>query len=320
MNRVLTAAILIPLVVIALFRAPLWLFTVLVLGVAVLATREYLDIATAQGYRPFRALCYVFLVCLFAFVTWGSLEVVRQMPSWLSGVSMVEGITGLLLVAAPFVLMVASMRRDPLSQSLPDAAVSFLMLPYVGLSLVCLTLTRAYENGALFVLFLMLVVWTGDIAAYYIGSAIGKHKLAPRVSPGKSWEGAIASLVGAVGVSVLLLHFASAIYLALDRIHLLDIPGSVLYAPSDSAGLLATAPVWLAVLFGLCVNVAAQLGDLVESALKRGAGVKDSGKLLPGHGGVLDRIDALLFAAPMGWLFYVSGLGTFFQLRGILTR
>lgn len=314
MKRVVTAAILVPLVVIALFKSPLWLFMLLVLGVAALAAREYLNLAEAQGFRPFRALSYVFLVCLFGFVTWGSLEVVRQMPSWLNGVSMVAVISGLLLVAAPFVLMIASMRRDPLSRSLPDAAVSFLMLPYVGLSLVCLALTRAYENGALFVLILLLVVWTGDIAAYYVGRAIGKHKLAPRVSPGKSWEGAIASVLGAVVISVLLLHFSSAIYLALSQIHLLDIPGSALYTPSYSTGLLATAPVWLAVLFGLGVNVAAQLGDLVESALKRGAGVKDSGTLLPGHGGVLDRIDALLFAAPMGWLFYVSGLGTYFSL------
>ena len=320
MNRVATAAVLIPLVILALFKAPLWLFTLLVFGVAVLAAREYMDIAEAQGFRPFRALSYLFLACLFAFVAWGSLEVARQLPLWLSGLPMMEGVTGLLLVAAPFVLMIVSIRRDPLSQSLPDAAVSFLLLPYVGLSLVCLVLTRAYENGTVYVLFLMLVVWTGDIAAYYVGSAIGKHKLAPRISPGKSWEGAIASAMGAIAVATLLLRFSSAIVWALDRVHLLEIPGSVLYAPSRQTELLAASPVWLTVLFGLCVNVAAQLGDLVESTLKRGAGVKDSGTLLPGHGGVLDRIDALLFAAPTGWLFYVSGLGVYFHLRGILSR
>ncbi|HEY4962561.1 MAG TPA: phosphatidate cytidylyltransferase [Terriglobales bacterium] len=320
MKRVLTAVILIPIVVIALFKAPLLLFALLVLGVAVLATHEYLELAKAQGFRPFRALSYLFLASLFGFVAWGSLEVARQMPSWLRDIPAVEGVTGLLLVAAPFLLMIASMRRDPLSQSLPDAAVSFLLLPYVGLSLVCLVLMRAYQNGALFVLFLMLVVWTGDTAAYYVGSAIGKHKLAPRVSPGKSWEGTIASAVGAAVVSVILLHFASAIYVGLSRIHLLDIPGSVLYGSNAQGGLLQPAPVWLALLFGLGVNVAAQLGDLAESALKRGAGVKDSGTLLPGHGGVLDRIDALLFAAPLGWLFYVSGLGVYFRLHGILGR
>ena len=183
----------------------------------------------------------------------------------------------------------------------------------------CVVLTRAYENGAFFVLFLMLVVWTGDIAAYYVGGAIGKHKLAPRVSPGKSWEGAIASAVGAVLVAILLLHFASPVFWALKRIRLVDVPGSVLYTPSSQTSFLLPAPIWLAVAFGLCVNVAAQLGDLV-SALKRGAEVKDSGTLLPGHGGVLDCIDALLFAAPAGWFFYVSGLGVYFHLRGILSK
>ena len=125
MKRVLTAVILIPLVVRALFKAPLWLFTLLVLGVAGLAAREYLDIAEAQGFRPFRGLSYLFLVCLFAFVTWGSLEVARQLPLWLNGVAMVEGISGLLLVAAPFLLMIVSMGRDPLSQSLPEQRFPF---------------------------------------------------------------------------------------------------------------------------------------------------------------------------------------------------
>ena len=307
MKRVLTAAILIPIVVIALFKAPLWLFTLLVFGVAVLAAREYLGIAQAQGFRPFRVLSYLFLASLFGFVTWGSLEVVRQMPGWLRGIPMVEGIAGLLLVAAPFLLMIASMRRDPLSQALPDAAVSFLLLPYVGVSLVCLVLLRSYENGALFVLFLMLVVWTGDIAAYYVGSAIGKHKLAPRVSPGKSWEGTIASTIGAAVVGLILFHFVSQIANALRAVHLLGQPGVMRASFSTNI-----APAWMVVMFAIALNVAAQLGDLVESALKRGAGVKDSGTLLPGHGGVLDRIDALLFAAPVGWLFYVSGLGWYF--------
>jgi len=272
-KRVLTAVILIPIVVIALFKAPLLLFALLVLGVAVLATHEYLELAKAQGFRPFRALSYLFLASLFGFVAWGSLEVARQMPSWLRDIPAVEGVTGLLLVAAPFLLMIASMRRDPLSQSLPDAAVSFLLLPYVGLSLVCLVLMRAYQNGALFVLFLMLVVWTGDTAAYYVGSAIGKHKLAPRVSPGKTLEGALGGIA-----MVALVAWGGAAHFGLPQ-------------PAVVA-------------FGCAVGIFSIIGDLTESMFKRAAGLKDSGALLPGHGGLLDRIDSVTAAAPL----YALGL------------
>ena len=108
----------------------------------------------------------------------------------------------LLVLGSPFILMIAGMRRAELSQSLPDAAASFLLLPYVGLPLALIVLLRSYPNGALFLLFTMIVVWSGDIAAYYVGRALGKHKLAPRISPGKTWEGAIASALGAVVIGV----------------------------------------------------------------------------------------------------------------------
>jgi phosphatidate cytidylyltransferase len=163
---------------------------------------------------------------------------------------------------------------------------------------------RAMGNGALFLLYVMLLVWTGDIAALYVGRAIGKHKLVVRISPGKTWEGAIASVLGTVVVALLLFRFLPAIYEGLIQSHLVS-PYSVATVPGE------TVPIWLVVLFAACINVAAQLGDLVESAMKRGAGLKDSGSLLPGHGGMLDRIDALLFALPVAILFYFAGLGVY---------
>ncbi len=118
------------------------------------------------------------------------------------------------------------------------------------------------------------------------------------MSPKKTWEGTIASTVGAILVSVLLFRYLPQIGKGL--VHLDVLPSSsILYASAPVYG----AGWILAALFGLCVNVSAQLGDLVESALKRGAGVKDSGTLLPGHGGVLDRIDAMLLACPVLWFF-----------------
>jgi phosphatidate cytidylyltransferase len=317
-TRVLTAAILIPIVILALFKAPLWLFTLLVFGVAVLAGHEYFDIVKAQGFRPFELTCYALLVL--------SLAGAFVISSWLFGqpngpptlATRVSASVlfwyGLPVVTflGPLLLLVLALRREPLSQLLPDAAVSYVVLPYVGFTLGILPMLRAARSGALFLLTLMLVVWCGDIAAYYVGRAIGKHKLAPRVSPGKSWEGAIASALAAMLVSYLVFYFLRPISTALRNIGLLSPLGYTYYSPLRTRSMIV--PLWLILLFGLLTNIAAQLGDLVESALKRGAGVKDSGTLLPGHGGVLDRIDALLYALPVGLIFYLAGLGRYFEL------
>src|SRR5262249_42784887 len=143
------------------------------------------------------------------------------------------------------------------------------------------------------VILVLFSVWAGDIAAYYVGRGFGKHKLAPVVSPNKSWEGAIASVIGSIALTALVFHFQRQINGLLREEYWLF--------PYPSWG---RQPSWVQiVLLGILTNVAAQFGDLFESALKRGAGVKDSGTLLPGHGGVLDRIDALLFAIPVVWYY-----------------
>jgi phosphatidate cytidylyltransferase len=233
-------------------------------------------------------------------------------PAGIFGIAYQAGVALLLwglplvTVLAPLVYLLVSLRRDPLTRALPDAAVSYIALPYVGFTLGVLPVLQSSRNGALYLLVLMLLVWCGDIAAFYVGKAIGKHKLAPRVSPGKSWEGAIASVVGAVAVGLLLFRFSGAIADSLRNIHLLS------PAAMSTSSQVRSVPLWVVVLFAVVVNVSAQFGDLVESALKRGAGVKDSGTLLPGHGGVLDRIDALLFALPVGMIFYVAGLNRYF--------
>jgi phosphatidate cytidylyltransferase len=118
--------------------------------------------------------------------------------------------------------------------------------------------------------FALALSWVGDIAAYYVGKNFGRHKLAPRVSPGKSWEGAVASLAGSMVFGFFYLNY-----------------------------LIPQVAPWQSLLLAGVGNVAGQLGDLAESALKRGAGVKDSGTMLPGHGGWLDRVDSTLFAVPV---------------------
>jgi phosphatidate cytidylyltransferase len=148
-----------------------------------------------------------------------------------------------------------------------SVSVTVLGVAWIGLGLAHALLLRDIdEHGVLAVFTVLLAVWAGDAGAYFIGLLFGRHKLAPTVSPGKTWEGLIAGIVATVGVT----------FLALYEANFLSIPESLV--------------------LGAVIAVAAPLGDLFESALKRDADVKDSGRLLAGHGGVLDRIDALLFA------------------------
>jgi phosphatidate cytidylyltransferase len=174
----------------------------------------------------------------------------------------------------------------PVDQVLAAAATSVFCLFYIGMTLRALPALHENPegNGASLVVFLLCVVWAGDIAALYVGRAWGRHKMSHTLSPNKTWEGALGSVAGSLLVTGVLLGLATLFVTQWDKVWL-SYPGDLWY--------------WLAL--AVVVNVAAQVGDLAESALKRSAGVKDSGTLLPGHGGVLDRIDALLVAAPVLW-------------------
>jgi phosphatidate cytidylyltransferase len=168
----------------------------------------------------------------------------------------------------------------------------------VAYTLAEISVVGHFKNGRVLVFVFLIIVWSGDIFAYYFGRAFGSHKLAETISPKKTWEGAIASTAGAILVSVMLFRYIHPIGTTLVKLHALP-SQSLLYADIQ-----LYAPPWqLAAAFGFQVNNAAQLGDLAESAFKRGAEIKDSGTLLPGHGGLLDRIDAMLFAAPVLWFF-----------------
>ena len=284
MKRVLTALVLIPLVLLAVFRAPDWLFTLLVGVVAVLATIEYLQIAAKYGYKVYPVVTCLLVAVIFLGFAIVQLRIGDQ-RDFRTGETIIDLLimTGILVAIAPSILLAAAMGRKDLRESLPGAALSFFAVPYVGCSLLALALLRAVVAGWFFVLFTFFAVWMGDTAAYYVGRSIGKRKFAARISPKKTWEGAIASVLGAMIVGVIFAYYAPG----LERFAL------------PRWGTLARAPWWLPALMALVLNVAAQLGDLFESLIKRGAEVKDSGTMLPGHGGILDRIDALLFAAPV---------------------
>jgi phosphatidate cytidylyltransferase len=154
---------------------------------------------------------------------------------------------------------------------------------------------RQQWAGAFYVFYLLLVVWAGDIFAYFVGRALGRRRMSPRVSPKKTWEGAAASLIASVGVGVLIFGHARQISQFFLDLHLIQ--------PRDGLFTASNPPMGPIAILSAVINIAAQLGDLVESVIKRGADVKDSGALLPGHGGMLDRVDALLFAAPVLWFY-----------------
>jgi phosphatidate cytidylyltransferase len=273
MKRVLTALVLIPLVLLAVFRAPDWLFTLLVGVVAVLATIEYLQIAAKYGYKV-----YPVVTCATEILIFGA--VIKAMTGTGGILAYVAAASSVFL---PSLLLALGMRRENLREALPAAALSLFAVPYVALTMLCLAFLRAMPEGWFYVLFTFFAVWVGDTAAYYVGRSIGKTQFAARVSPKKTWEGAIASVMGAMIIGV---AFA-AIAPKLEK-----------FAPPHW-GSLCSATWWVPALIALLINVAAQLGDLFESLIKRGADVKDSGTMLPGHGGILDRIDALLFASPV---------------------
>jgi phosphatidate cytidylyltransferase len=278
MKRVLTALVLAPLVLALVFLGPKWLVTLAVAGVAMLAAWEFLALTEHRGARPPRLAVLIAIACLF----FGNYQWPEE--------------TGTLFGILSIALLVFCTFRSPVERALADATSSVFALFYLGLTLLTLPMLREAANGPSLLAFLFLTVWAGDTIAMYVGRSLGRHKLAPALSPNKTWEGSIGSVAGAVTVAGLLLLAAN--YLAQW--------GTVKLSFADGAW-------WFWLLLAAVVNVAAQVGDLAESALKRSAGVKDSGTLLPGHGGILDRIDALLLAAPVLW--YAQGIDWVIHLR-----
>jgi phosphatidate cytidylyltransferase len=293
MKRVLTAAVLIPIVLLAVFRAPSWAFILLVALVALLALSEYFQIVAGYEVKPFSFLGYFFTLAMYGLAFWS-----HDSYALLVMLGLV-----LLFCFAPFLFLCAALARADLRGGLPAACFTYLGVVYVGFSLLTLVFLRMMPAGWFFVLFTFFVVWAGDTFAYYVGRTLGRTPFAPRISPKKTWEGALASVFGSVVFALLLTRFAPQIAAGLAQAHLLTSPVSFIPTPS-----------WIVAVIAICLNIAAQLGDLLESLMKRGAGVKDSGNLLPGHGGILDRIDALLFASPVALLLFGGMLEKFLQM------
>jgi phosphatidate cytidylyltransferase len=267
MKRILTAIVLIIAVVaLVLYGAP-WMITVFSAIVAGLAAYEYTQLAAAGG-SPIPLWWMAAAITLFFLVVY------YQPLDTIMAVSL-----------ATLILFAWSAFKTPLNRVLGETAAGLFALLYIAYPLTLIPQLWRAEDGPALLLFLFLCVWSGDIAALYIGKRFGRRKLAPRLSPNKTWEGAIASVIASVVFGMALVGAGE--YLSLHG--------------SNFTKLHTSEPWWQSLILAIILNIAAQLGDLLESALKRGVNVKDSGTMLPGHGGILDRIDALLLAAPVLW-------------------
>lgn len=281
-KRVATAVVLIPAVVALIVKGSTALVALALALVILLSLFEFFALGDAIGHRAYRfwtATCALGIV----YVQW--LEMVLRPrdpgePVLFSGPIRFVFLAGLRIDDVFFFFLIGIgiltlWTKRPLVEALPAAGISSGGLLFVALPLsYAIRLHGMGRVGPWILLFTLVITWIGDTAAYFVGRAIGKHPLAPKLSPKKTWEGAIASMAGAL----LLGWWLST------RI---NVPTPLVL------GLAATG------------NVAGQMGDLLESAFKRSAGVKDSGSILPGHGGMLDRIDALILAIPVVWYYWV---------------
>lgn len=272
-QRELAAAVAIPIVLAALFLAPPLVFNVLVAVIALGALWEFYRIAEKSGHPVAKTvgLAMAALVLGGAALLWGPVHF--ETPSGAMVDIVVKSRPWFWFVAALAAVFLAAtaplFARVTPQVALAGAASTLFGVLSIALPATSLCYLRHVSPRA--VLFLLLLVWVCDSCAYYFGRRFGRHKLAPVVSPKKTWEGSIAGLVGAAA-------FGAA-------------AGTWWFLPELgwAGGALA----------GACASTAGQLGDLVESLWKRGAAVKDSGTFLPGHGGFFDRIDSLLFAGPV---------------------
>ncbi len=260
--RIIVAILAIPLVLAACYFGNLFFLT-FTIGIGIIAFHEFAELARQKDYFVNKPIGYTGTAFIILNVYFGLIETAN-----------------VLLIIVVLTLISELFRNN--KSALANSGSTLLAIFYPGLFASYILQLREfyspttsnYSDGAFVIISILAGIWFCDSAAYFIGSMIGKHKLFPRVSPKKSWEGAIAGFVfSIVGVGLIKYFFMDFL-------------------------------IWQhAVFFGIIIGTVGQTGDLVESLFKRDAGVKDSSSLIPGHGGILDRFDSLLLVAPVIFLY-----------------
>ena len=262
LKRWLTGLAALPFLILLISKAGTVIFAVVISVVSVIALLEYFKIVLyPQSDKGFdSASISVYLIGMMI-ICGAYYDLFNIVPA--------------LIVLNLLISSLISLKKFINDKNAPWLVAKQLMgLIYIPLFLSYLILIRNTSEGISWIYFILIIVFAGDIGALYTGTYLGRHKLCPAVSPGKTIEGSIGGLTANLCAGSVFKYFIFPEY-----------------------------SWWISILFFILVGVAGQLGDLFESELKRSAGVKDSGGLLPGHGGILDRIDALLFAAPVAWFF-----------------
>jgi len=276
-TRILVGAVGIPALLATVWLGG-WVFSAVVIGISTIALWEFYNLSATKHAEANRSVGIAWGVLLQLAVAVGASMAVLTSPSWLL-------LIGSLLVIGTLVTLAAELWRN-LPNAVLNTAITIVGVVYVSLSLASLIFMRAIPEGTLgsvpgllpqgaaLVLMTFASVWAADSAAYFVGLAIGRHKMFPRVSPKKSWEGAAGGFLAAV-----------AAFWGLASVLTPGMPW-----PHSAAA-------------GVIVGLVGPIGDLAESLLKRDAEIKDSSQIIPGHGGFLDRFDSMLFVAPLVMIY-----------------
>ncbi len=271
-KRVITALWAIPLVVaVVWFDKPLPWFTIFITIWGILAILEFYRLVASTKVVPLTSFGLI----------WTVLLILNREPVLLSTLEPhfnLNLLTPLLLTSAVMLSLIWLLLRAPGKRSFVGWAWTMAGILFVGWLLSYLIALRGLEDGRNWVFMALFTTFASDSAAFFIGRALGRHHLAPNISPGKTWEGAIGGVIGAIIIS---LFFILPTPLRLNLAW------------------------WQAIVLGLLVSIFGQLGDLAESLFKRNMEVKDSGKLFPGHGGILDRMDSIVFAGVVVYYYVV---------------
>jgi len=262
-ERIITSLWYVPLLVIVIWFGRQLGFTILIVVFGILAALEFYRMVATSKAVPFT---YFGLIWTAFFIVSRNSELLSLVKPYFNP----DLLTPLLLTLVVILSLIGLLARRQKEGAFTSWAWTIAGIFYIGWLLSHLVALRGLDNGRNWVFFVLFTTWASDTAAFVIGKKLGRHKLAPNISPGKTWEGAVGGVLGAISASTL---FFTPTPFQLPFIY------------------------WQAIALSVSVSILGQVGDLVESLFKRNMGVKDSGKLMPGHGGILDRIDSIIFGS-----------------------